>query len=198
MKLMNIITRPPWRTLFIIIVLVSLFGLGYHLWHPGRIVRDGSHDLKTNGIWLQHGWLGDDRWFQQNEKRPDYFRNPHNILQLRKLLAEHNIVDLFPHLCPCQPSGEIATVDPQQTRQFLLIMDNRRIMPWVGGVLDLHAFPNSPLWRKRFIASIIDLLTAYPAQEYTPGCQVMITCLGITEESQPTVSRNWNPASGST
>lgn len=161
--MMRRIARPPWRTLFIIIVLISLFLLGYHLWNPGRMVRDGSHDLKTNGIWLQHGWLGDDKWFQQYKKTRHHFRNPQKILQLRKLLVEHNIVDVYPHLCPCQPTGEIAAVNPQQTRQFLLIMDDRRVIPWVGGVLDLHAFPNSPRWRKRFIASIIDLLTAYPA-----------------------------------
>ena len=34
------------------------------------VVSDGSHDVKTNGIWLQHGWLGDDKWFQRHKKKP--------------------------------------------------------------------------------------------------------------------------------
>jgi hypothetical protein len=94
--------------------------------------------------------------------------------------VEHNIVDVFPHLCPCQPTGEIAAVDPQQTRQFLLIMDNMRVIPWVGGVLDVHVFPNSSPWRRRFVKSIPDLLTAY--RKFTLGCQVMILSLRIIEE----------------
>ena len=35
-------------------------------WSPGLDVRDGRHDLGTNGMWLQHGWLASDEWFARN------------------------------------------------------------------------------------------------------------------------------------
>ena len=136
--------------------------LGYAIWSPGSIVLDGSHDAKTNGMWLQHGWLGDDAWFQRYQKKSARFRNTQKILQLKELLVAHNITDIYPHLSPCRKTGEIAAVHAQQTRQFLLIMDDVRVIPWVGGVNGLHAFPESPAWRKGFIQSISDLLDTYP------------------------------------
>jgi len=42
-------------------------------------------------------------------------------------------------------------------------MDELRVMPWVGGVLHVHAFPELPKWRTRFITSITELLKTYPA-----------------------------------
>jgi hypothetical protein len=143
-------------------MLIGLFVLGYRIWTPGSVVIDGSHDVKTNGIWLQHGWLGDDIWFQRYKKQPARFRNTQKILELKKLLVAHNITDLYPHLCPCRKTGEISAVHPKQTRQFLFIMDELRIIPWVGGVYGVHAFPESPAWRNGFIQSIIDLLNTYP------------------------------------
>jgi len=43
--------------------LVAILGLAYLLWTPGEVVRDGRFDRGLNGVWLQHGWLGDDEWF---------------------------------------------------------------------------------------------------------------------------------------
>jgi hypothetical protein len=163
MNLIKTIVKPPWRTLSACILLASIFLLGYQLWSPGKVVRDGSHDLKANGIWMQHGWLGDDKWFKRYKKKPEKFRKTQKIIQLKNLLVKHHITDLYPHLCPCRKTGEISAVDPQQTRNFLLIMDEVRVIPWVGGVLGLHAFPGSPAWRHRFIKSILDLLQTYPA-----------------------------------
>lgn len=41
-------------------------------------------------------------------------------------------------------------------------MDEFHVMPWVGGVLDVHVFLESPEWQERFIRSVEDLLTTYP------------------------------------
>jgi hypothetical protein len=180
MKLLKTITRPPWRTLFILILLTALFALGYYIWTPGSIVLDGSHDVGTNGIWLQHGWLGDDAWFQRYQKDPARFRSTQKILTLKKLLDAHNITDLYPHLSPCRKNGEIPAVHPQQTRQFLLIMDELRVIPWVGGVYGVHAYPESPAWRKSFVRSIMDLLNTYPAMA---GIHVNIEPLPSGNES---------------
>jgi hypothetical protein len=53
MKLFETITRPPWRTLYILIVFAGLSALGYYMWTPGSTVLNGSHDLESNGIRLQ-------------------------------------------------------------------------------------------------------------------------------------------------
>ena len=162
MKLLKTFMRPPWRTL--VVCLLLLFGvfLGYQLWTPGSHLTDGRHDRRMNGIWLQHGWLGDDTWFQTYQKSSQHFRNPANILHLKHQLRAHHITELYPHVAPCLPTGEIAKVDPQQTRQFLAVMDEFHVMPWVGGVLDVHVFLESPEWQERFIRSIEELLTTYP------------------------------------
>ena len=52
MSLIKIIVKPPWRTLIACIGLLSVFLLGYQIWTPGTVIRDGTHDLKSNGIWL--------------------------------------------------------------------------------------------------------------------------------------------------
>ena len=138
--------------------------ISYQLWTPGRDVRDGSHDIKRNGIWIQHGWLGDNRWFYKNKKeeRVAYFRDPDQIRNLALLLKQHHITDVFPHLCPTSSSGEISSVDPHQTELFWGIFDSFRVAPWVGGVLGVHAFPENPEWRRSFVESIQILMMTYP------------------------------------
>ena len=146
-----------------ICTIVCALGL-YQLWTPGRDARDGRHDIKRNGIWIQHGWLGDDKWFDRNKKRHKIlqFRNADRIRSLAQLLRSHHITDVFPHLCPTLASGEIPSLDSRQARLFLKIFDGFRVMPWVGGVLGVHAFPDNPGWRKNFAESIHRLMLTYP------------------------------------
>ena len=136
----------------------------YSRWTPGKDFTDGRHDCKANGIWIQHGWIGDDRWFinDHKEKKIAYFRNPKEVHRLAALLRQHNITDVFPHLCPTSTGGEIPSIDPEQAELFLKIFDGFRVMPWVGGVLGVQAFPERPEWKKNFVESIRRLLTAYP------------------------------------
>lgn len=137
--------------------------VGYRIWEPGKKFTDGRHDRGQNGIWMQHGWLGDNKWFKRYGRDPSLFRDRTRITKLKKTLATHNFTDLYPHLCPCDKSGTIPQVDPAQTRLFLLVMNDRRVMPWVGGVLGRHVFLESEKWRENFIGSIIRLMTAYPS-----------------------------------
>jgi hypothetical protein len=134
----------------------------YIFWSPGAFVTDGSNDLGTNGIWLQHSWLGDDGWFARNRKNSAAFRDPERIRELARRLADHDILYLFPHLCPCTPEGKLASVDDAQTRRFLSEMDGFQVLPWVGGVLGKHVFLGSSTWRNQFIAAVVELLTTYP------------------------------------
>lgn len=163
MKLIHKLIEPPWRTIIACAGVIVVFLVGYQLWTPGKLFTDGRHDVKSNGIWLQHGWLGDDEWFRRYKKNPYQFRDPIKIIKLKELLIEHHITDVYPHLAPCQANGKILSVDPTQIRQLLEIMNEFRVIPWVGGVLDVHAFPESKQWRDRFINSISSLLNTYPS-----------------------------------
>lgn len=162
MKFLKTLTKPPWRTLVVCVLLLLCAFLGYQVWTPGTHIADGRHDRKMNGIWLQHGWLGDDAWFQMYQKASQPFRNPAAILHLKQQLLTHHITELYPHVAPCLPTGEIARVDAQQTQQFLAVMDEFHVLPWIGGVLDVQVFLESPEWPERFVRSVEDLLMAHP------------------------------------
>ncbi len=152
------------KIIFFTLLVGSLLILGYQIWTPGKIVQEGSHDLGRNGIWLQHGWLGDDEWFARNNKTSlkPYFRNTARIRQLAQHLAAHHITDVFPHLCPTSPDGYIPPVDETQTELFLQEFKGFRVMPWVGGVRGVQAFVEKAQWRENFSRSIGDLLRRYP------------------------------------
>ncbi len=150
--------------LFAAAILMIFLKFFYSLWSPGKDITDGRHDLKRNGIWIQHGWLGDDMWFIKNQRKDKilYFRNPEQIQKLATLFQQHNISDIYPHLCPTSMSGEIAGVDLEQTKLFLKTFKNFRVMPWVGGVLGVQAFPEKAEWRRNFADSIRMLLIMHP------------------------------------
>jgi hypothetical protein len=143
-------------------VALGVLAFAYLVWSPGKRVHDGRHDLRTNGIWIQHGWLGDDSWFKRNRKDKVLFRKDRQIQKLAELLAGHGVKYVFPHVCPCNPSGTIAPVDPVQTERFLDHFRDFAVVPWVGGVLDVHCSPGSPRWRANFVSSVVDLLKKHP------------------------------------
>lgn len=153
---------PPWRTLLLLFVALGVLAFAYLVWSPGKRVHDGRHDLRTNGIWIQHGWLGDDSWFKRNRKDKVLFRKDRQIQKLADLLAGHGVKYVFPHVCPSDPGGRIAPVDPVQTERFLDHFRDFAVVPWVGGVLDVHCSPGSPRWRANFVSSVVDLLKKHP------------------------------------
>lgn len=154
--------KRPWRRLLLLIAILAMMGLSYLLWSPGKTFLDGRHDLRSNGIWLQHGWLGDDQWFQRNRKDKALFRDEGRIKALAALLASHGIKYVFPHACPCDPGGRIAPVDPVQTERFLDHFQDFQVLPWIGGVLGVHCSPRSAKWRRNFVSSVVDLLRVHP------------------------------------
>ena len=149
------------RLLWLIAAIVTTT-VGYFVWSPGKSLTDGRHDLGQNGIWLQHGWLGDDEWFARTGRDPRLFRDVERIRSLAATLDAHHITDVFPHLCPCLPDGRIASVDDTQAALFLDNIGNRRVIPWVGGILGKHVHLESVEWRTRFVNSILDLLSRHP------------------------------------
>ena len=156
MKIWQHLKRPPWRTLVVLIAVLGVMELGYYLWSPGKTVRDGRHDLRSNGIWLQHGWLGDDLWFRRYRKDKELFRDNQRMRNLADLLADHGVQYVFPHVCPCDPGGSIAPVDPVQTERFLDYFAEFHVIPWIGGILDIQCAPESSRWRNNFVSSVVD------------------------------------------
>jgi hypothetical protein len=144
---------------------VSVFAtcaLAYLCWSPGDRVRDGRHDRRTNGIWIQHGWLGADEWFTRYHKDPTRFRSDEKIRELAALLAGHGVRYVYPHLCPCSPDGRIAPADAAQAERFLDHCGGLQVLPWIGGILNTQCFPESAAWRSNFVASTSELLQAHP------------------------------------
>lgn len=162
MKVWQHLKRPPWRKGLLLFSILGVLGFVYVVWSPGARVRDGRHDLRSNGIWIQHGWLGDDSWFHRNRKDKTLFRNDQQIQNLAALLVSHGMKYVFPHLCPCDPNGKIAPADPVQVERFLDHFDDFEVVPWIGGILGVHCSPESPQWRTNFISSVVDLLQTYP------------------------------------
>lgn len=161
------------RTRFVtraIAVALLLAGIGSGYWYMtpevNSVVRFDV-DRGQNAIWLQHGWLGDDRWFVENRRDKALFRSEARVGALADRMAAHHVTDLFPHLCPCSSDGRVAVVDDDQVELFLRVLEiheaDFRVIPWVGGVLGRHAFPESSQWRANFVESVRVLLETHPS-----------------------------------
>jgi len=162
MKIWYHLKRPPWRTLVLLVVVLGVMAITYLIWSPGERVQDGRHDLRTNGIWLQHGWLGHDEWFDEHGRDQTLFRDSARIEALYDQLTQHGIKYVFPHLCPCDFNGAIAEVDPVQTEFFLDHFSDKQVIPWVGGVKNEHCISESKEWRASFVLSCAELLKRHP------------------------------------
>ena len=156
--------KPPWRTLVPACLLLVIAGLSYLLWSPGATVTDGRHDKNQNGIWLQHGWLGDDGWFEKYNKidRIPEFRDKTHIRKLARQLRDKHITDVYPHVAPTDPDGHLPPIDHDQTVLFLNEFEGFRVIPWIGGAWGVQAFPEKEAWRQNFCTSIRELLDNYP------------------------------------
>lgn len=145
-----------------LVLIIAVAASLYSLWNPGTELRDGRFDNGKNGIWIQHGWLGDDKWFKNTGKDKESFRSSEKIRELRDKLLSHRIFYVYPHLCPIDNTGVIPPTDDEQTKKFLEEMRDFKVLPWVGGVYTKNFFPDSQKTREAFIASVITLLENYP------------------------------------
>ncbi len=145
--------------------LAIIFGipaLCYLIWQPGS--DRPFPEFKENAIWLGHGWLGDDGWFERNQRSKEKFRSEEKIEALFKKLAENKISIVYPHLCPAQFDGRIAPYDSNQLERFLTLAEKYhiRVIPWVGGILYESARPDDRKWVKNFFASVEELFKNHP------------------------------------
>ena len=143
-------------------VIFALPAICYRLWQPGE--EKTFTGLQDNAIWIGHGWLGDDSWFERNKRNKDDFRSKEKISKLFKKLADKKISIVYPHLCPAQFNGRIAPYDTIQTERFLDLAEQYkiRVIPWVGGILYESARPGDKKWKKNFFASIKELFEKHP------------------------------------
>ena len=143
---------------------LALVWSGRAIWNPGLTVYDGRDDLGRNALWLQHGWIGADSWFSDNDKmgKKPQFRSEEKVRALAQLCRQNGVTDVFPHLAPTKLDGSIMDVDPAQLTRFLDNAPNLRVLPWIGGVKDADITPEIPGRRARFIASVGALLRKYP------------------------------------
>jgi hypothetical protein len=163
-KFWQFIKRPPWRTIALGLAIILLILTARAIWRPGHIVTDGRHDLARNGMWLQHGWLGHDSWFIENDRtdRLPRFRSAAKIRELAATLRRNHVTDIFPHLCPTRLDGAVMPVDDKQTELFLKETKGIRVLPWIGGVIDADVTPDMPARRKVFVQSAAALLRRHP------------------------------------
>jgi hypothetical protein len=153
------------RRIVVAVLVVIAIALGaYALWRPGVDFTDGRHDRGSNAVWLAHGWLGSDDWFVRNNKTNEFtkYRSLTNINLLADNLRRHRITDVFPHLCPAEPTGELPRVDRQQVEQFLDVFHGFRVLPWIGGPNGASVRPNDRRWRATFVANVSALLAEHP------------------------------------
>lgn len=156
--------RSVRRVAIAVVSVIAAGFLAYAFWRPGLDVRDGRNDRGSNAIWLAHGWLGANEWFIRNNKTNEFtkYRSLASIKALAEKLRSHGIKDVFPHLCPAEPTGQLPPVDPKQVEQFLDVFGDFRVLPWIGGPNGSSVRAIDARWRSIFVASVRTLLTQHP------------------------------------
>jgi hypothetical protein len=163
---MKLFHKSAVRRLFLLALVPAALLLTYSLWSPGRDIRDGRHDRRSNALWLQHAWLGDDTWFAENPRatQKENVRDSQRLARFAAELQRHHVRYVFPHLCPAQATGSIARSDSAQVERFLDAMQAAKIetLPWIGGVRGGSALPGNANWRRSFSESCVQLLNEHP------------------------------------
>ena len=157
-------TMRVWRIAAALCLIFGFAALSYLVWQPGLDIKDGRHDRGSNGIWIAHGWLGADQWFHKNRKTNEFekYRDVARVRALAGKLREHGITDVFPHLCPAEPNGDLPPVDARQVETFLDVFEGFRVLPWIGGPNGVSARPSDLKWRKHFVDKVRGLLETHP------------------------------------
>lgn len=151
------------RCLWMILALAAVGAVAaYPAWSPGEEISDGRHDRHSNGLWMQHGWIGADSWFLRNRRDPVRFRTSEVLQAISRRLSSSHVRYAFVHLAPTDPTGRIPAVDDEQTEAFLDAMGDVRVLPWIGGRQGAHCTLAAPTWRTGFVDSVASLLARHP------------------------------------
>ena len=143
---------------------IALVACARAVWNPGLTITDGRDDRGRNAMWLQHGWIGADSWFVENDRewKKPLFRSDEKVKSLAAQCAANHITDIYPHLAPTQIDGSIMPVDDAQMKRLLDGAPDLRVMPWIGGVKDTDITLDNAARRQKFLDSTADLMRKYP------------------------------------
>ena len=161
-KFLENIGKSLLRITAMLAIILGIPAFCYLIWNPGS--NAPLPNYSNNAIWIGHGWLGDDKWFERNQRDKENFRKEDKIVALFKKLSQNKITTVYPHLCPSQMSGKIAVYDSTQVENFLDIAEkyNIKVIPWIGGVFEESARIEDKNWRKNFVESVDELLKKHP------------------------------------
>ena len=161
-KLLKKLGKSAFRIVAALAVILGIPAIAYLLWQPGS--NEPLPEYANNAIWIGHGWMGDDGWFERNNRNKNDFRSVEKISALFKKLTDNKISTVYPHLCPAELNGKIAPYDSRQVERFLDLAEqyNIKVIPWIGGVFEKSARPADGKWRKNFVASVDELLKKHP------------------------------------
>jgi hypothetical protein len=161
---MRISARSAERWGLSILALVLGGVLAFRLFPPVAEAPQGVVGCEGSALWIQHGWLATDAWFERqgDRKRPEAFRGSAPLAGLAARLQAMGARQVYPHIGPIDPSGEIPRPDVRQARALRERVGAIAILPWVGGVLGDQVFPDDPTWRDRFVESAARLFDEYP------------------------------------
>ena len=144
-------------------MVVALLFVAHWRWQPGLNVTDGHDDLGRNALWIGHGWLGADSWFDASKPAEKArFRATPNIIKLAQKCRDNGIRDLYPHLTPTQANGAMSACDDAQIERFLDNTGGLRVLPWIGGRMETHIAPDDAAKSARFVASVGALVKRHP------------------------------------
>ena len=162
LNLLKTLVKSILRIITALAIVLGVLAACYWIWRPGS--NGPLPAFSDNAIWLGHGWLGDDDWFNRNKRDTADFRDADKCAALLQKLRDNGIATVYPHLCPAQLNGRIAPCDHEQVERFLDIADQCgiKVVPWIGGILDDSARPADENWRSNFLSSVDELLKTHP------------------------------------
>ena len=136
--------------LFVSLIILTCF---YLLWSPGDKELKDKNNFKENGMWLSHGWIGDDEWFKKNKRDPSQYDLGKQQL-LREKVERLKIKFIFPHLCPANHQGSIPKIDIEKLKSLKKNLRNCKIYPWIGGSTEDTVDYKNEKWKSQFLKSI--------------------------------------------
>lgn len=142
----------------VLFVVIGLFITFYAVWSPGDNALRDSNNLQSNGMWIAHGWFGDQLWFKKYKKEPSEYDESKEYLLIHKIKIL-KIKYLYPHLCPANSRGQIPEIDLEKIKKFRIKCPSVKIIPWIGGSTDSTVDLGDKIWKAAFISSVKDLLS---------------------------------------
>ncbi len=132
-----------------VLILFSAGVLTSLAWDPYPLTKRGF-DRQVNGIWLGH------KWYTGKNVRTDQPVQLADLHIMKENLARHGIRDLFVHVGPVLPDGNIRDRPGTILAHLRRSVPNGRLLAWLGARLDTIPL-NEARFRKAVISTLMDL-----------------------------------------